>query len=401
VKFTASVSGYVTGIRFFKGTNNTGTHLGHLWNSTGTPLASATFSGETGFGWQQVNFSTPIAIAANTVYVASYFSPTGDFSVDRSYFATAGVNNPPVQALVDGGLGGADGVYAYGSTSQFPTSSYQSSNYWVDVVFNTTAQGAPLAVTTTSLPGGTQGSAYSQTVTAGGGTSPYTWSLASGSTLPAGLTISSNGTISGTPSATGTTSFTVQVTDSSSPVQTAQATLSITITSAAPPPGCPCTIWPSTAAPGGTVDVNQTQSVELGVKFTATSNGHITGIRFYKGINNTGVHVANLWTSSGTLLATATFTGETGFGWQQVNFSSPVAITANTVYVASYFSPTGDFSVDRSYFATAGVNNPPLQALVNGGPAGTNGVYAYGSTSQFPSSSYQSSNYWVDVVFNQ
>jgi hypothetical protein len=101
------------------------------------------------------------------------------------------------------------------------------------------------------------------------------------------------------------------------------------------------------------------------------------------------------------LLATATFTGETGFGWQQVNFASPVAITANIVYVASYFSPTGDFSVDRSYFATAGVNNPPLQALVDGGLGGANGVYTYGSKSQFPSSSFQSSNYWVDVVFNQ
>jgi hypothetical protein len=400
VKFTSSAPGYVTGVRFFKGVNNTGTHLGHLWSNTGTVLATATFTGETGFGWQQVNFSSPIAIAANTVYVASYFSPTGDFSVDRSYFGT-GVNNPPLQALVDGGLGGANAVYAYGSTSQFPVNSFQSSNYWVDVVFNTTAQGAPLAVTTTSLPGGTQGTAYSQTLTAGGGTSPYTWSLASGSTLPAGLALSSNGIISGTPSATGTTSFTVKVTDSSSPVQTAQATLSITITSSVPPPGCPCTIWPSTAAPAGIVDINQTQPVELGVKFTATSSGHITGIRFYKGINNTGVHVANLWTSTGTLLATATFTGETGFGWQQVNFSSPVAIMANTVYVASYFSPTGDFSVDRNYFATSGVSNPPLQALANGGSAGTNAVYAYGSTSQFPVNSYQSSNYWVDVVFNQ
>jgi len=399
VKFTANTSGYVTGVRFFKGVNNTGTHLGHLWSNTGTLLATATFTGETAFGWQQVNFSSPIAINANTVYVASYFTPTGDFPVDRSYFLSAGVNNPPLQALVDGGMGGSDGVYAYGSTGQFPVNSYQSSNYWVDVVFNTTAAGAPLSITTASLPGGTQGTAYNQTITAGGGTTPYSWILASGSSLPAGLTLSTGGVISGTPTATGTTSFTVKVTDSSSPVQTAQATLSITIATSAPPPGCPCTIWPSTAAPAGTADTNQTQPVELGVKFTANSNGYITGVRFYKGVNNTGTHLGHLWSNTGTLLATATFTGETALGWQQVNFSSPIAINANTVYVASYFSPTGDFPVDRNYFATA-LNNPPLQALVNGGAGGTNGVYAYGSTSQFPTSSYQSSNYWVDVVFN-
>ena len=89
--------------------------------------------------------------------------------------------------------------------------------------------------------------------------------------------------------------------------------------------------------------MNQSLPAELGVKFTSSSSGFITGIRFYKGVNNTGTHVGNLWSSTGTLLASATFTGESGSGWQQVNFSSPVAITANTVYVASYFSPTGDF----------------------------------------------------------
>ena len=288
----------------------------------------------------------------------------------------------------------------YGSTSQFPTNSYLSSNYWVDVVYNSTAAGAPLTVATTSpLPGGTQGAAYNQTLTAGGGTPPYSWTLVSGSSLPAGLTLSAGGVISGTPTGTGTTNFTVQVRDSSSTVQTAQATLSITITTAAPPPTCPCTIWPNTATPG-TTDTGTGPSLELGVRFTANSNGFITGIRFYKGVNNTGTHIGSLWSSTGSLLARATFTGETGSGWQQVNFSSPVAITANTVYVASYFNPTGDFPVDRSYFATTGVNNPPLQALMDGGAGAGDGLYMYGSTSQFPTvNSYLSSNYWVDVVF--
>jgi hypothetical protein len=159
---------------------------------------------------------------------------------------------------------------------------------------------------------------------------------------------------------------------------------------------CPCTIWPSTATPQ-TKDTNEIQPVELGVKFTSSSSGFITGIRFYKGANNSGTHVGNLWSSSGTLLARATFTGETASGWQQVNFSSPVAITANTVYVASYFTPTGDFAVDRNYFS-AGVNNPPLQALPNGTSA--NGVFKYGSSSAFPVNTYQASNYWVDIVLN-
>ena len=153
VRFKSSASGQITGIRFYKGANNTGTHTGHLWSNTGTLLASATFTGETATGWQQVNFSTPVAITANTVYVASYFSPTGDFAVDRSYFATAGVSNPPLSAPMDGGTGAANGIYVYSSTSQFPTTSYQSSNYWVDVVFSPPSSGQTTIWPSTAAPG--------------------------------------------------------------------------------------------------------------------------------------------------------------------------------------------------------------------------------------------------------
>ena len=61
--------------------------------------------------------------------------------------------------------------------------------------------------------------------------------------------------------------------------------------------------------------------------------------------------------STGTLLASATFTNETASGWQTVNFASPVAITANTTYVASYHS-SGYYSANANYFAAADVNAP-------------------------------------------
>ena len=87
--------------------------------------------------------------------------------------------------------------------------------------------------------------------------------------------------------------------------------------------------------------------VELGVKFRADVSGFITGVRFYKGAGNTGTHIGSLWTSGGTLLAQATFSNETASGWQQVNFGAPVAVTANTVYVASYFAPNGGYAARR------------------------------------------------------
>ena len=93
--------------------------------------------------------------------------------------------------------------------------------------------------------------------------------------------------------------------------------------------GSDFTIWGAGTVPG-TVDSGPDSAVELGVKFRSDTAGYITGIRFYKASTNTGTHVGNLWTSTGTLLATATFTNETASGWQQVNFATPVAITANT-----------------------------------------------------------------------
>src|SRR6185369_7896311 len=96
-------------------------------------------------------------------------------------------------------------------------------------------------------------------------------------------------------------------------------------------PSCPCSLWAPSATPQ-TLAQQDASAYELGVRFKSDLAGLITGIRFYKGSGNTGTHVGHLWTSTGTLLASATFTGETATGWQQVLFSAPVAITANTTY---------------------------------------------------------------------
>jgi hypothetical protein len=315
VKFQPDRNGFITGVRYYKSSSNTGTHVGNLWSSTGTLLASATFTGESGSGWQQVNFSSPVAVTANTTYVASYHTNTGFYAADQNSFAT-NIGNPPVRALASAGNGG-NGVYIYGSGSAFPTNSWNSTNYWVDVVFNTTAQLPTATPTPTAAPTST-------------------------------------------------------------------------------PMTCPCTVFPSNSVPSVVANPD-TSAVELGMKFTPDVNGHVTGARFYKSSTNTGTHTARLWTSTGTLLATATFSGETASGWQQVSFPSPVAVTAGTTYVVSYHTNTGNYSSDQGYF-----NNPadrsPLHAPASASSGG-NGVYMYGATSAFPTNTYSATNYWVDVVF--
>jgi hypothetical protein len=133
-KFRSDVGGQVTGVRFYKGSGNTGAHVGHLWSATGTNLGTVTFTGESASGWQTATFATPVTISANTTYVVSYYAPAGRYSTDAGYFATSGVDNGSLHALRDG-VDGVNGVYRYGSGGGFPSASWQSSNYWVDVLF--------------------------------------------------------------------------------------------------------------------------------------------------------------------------------------------------------------------------------------------------------------------------
>lgn len=129
-KFRSQYAGSVTGIRFYKGPQNIGTHTGSLWTSTGARLANVTFSNETSIGWQTATFASPIEIAANTTYIVSYYAPKGYYSANNNYFTTA-YKNGPLTAPRNAG------VYQYGSSSVFPRQVYQASNYWVDVVFTT------------------------------------------------------------------------------------------------------------------------------------------------------------------------------------------------------------------------------------------------------------------------
>ena len=143
---------------------------------------------------------------------------------------------------------------------------------------------------------------------------------------------------------------------------------------------------------------SETASVELGVKVVPARSGSITAIRFYKSSANTGTHVVRLWTSTGTQLATATAAAATASGWQTVPLPSPVPVNAGTTYVASYRAPNGRYSIDEGGFSSARTAGP-LTAPASGSSGG-NGVYTYGAAGSFPTSTYNASNYWVDVVFS-
>ncbi len=156
------------------------------------------------------------------------------------------------------------------------------------------------------------------------------------------------------------------------------------------------TIFQATDAPTAPA-VDDGMPIELGVKFRSAQNGHVNGIRFYKGAAKGGKYLVHLWSATGSKLGEAAFTGDSAIGWKEVLFEKPVEIKASTTYIAAYFSGPGDYASTNPYF-TKGVVNGPLRALANGDD-GPNGVYKYADAPAFPEDNYGSNNYWVDVLF--
>ena len=159
------------------------------------------------------------------------------------------------------------------------------------------------------------------------------------------------------------------------------------------PGECPCSMWPLTATPA-VPSQTDSSAVELGMRFRSDQDGLITGVRFYKGAANTGVHVVKLWSNNGTPLATATFEFESATGWQEVAFPTPVRSrpTRHT------WRRTSRRTVDTRY--AGGLhqpsNSPPLHALRDG----FDGRSVSTATARADFRRRRSaSNYWVDVVF--
>ena len=159
---------------------------------------------------------------------------------------------------------------------------------------------APLTITTASLPNGLVGTAYSQGLNAIGGTSPYIWTVSTGQ-LPAGLSLAPDGTLSGTPTAAGSYTFTLQVTDSVTPAQTAtqQFTVSVvsalSITTTSLPPvyvGQPLSV-PLTALGGSTPYIWTLATGQLPNGATLTADGTLSGVPTEAGSFTFTVQVAD------------------------------------------------------------------------------------------------------------
>jgi Domain of unknown function (DUF4082) len=134
LKFYSTQAGTIEGIRFYRGYADSAGYTASLYTSSGgSMLGQAIINGDvcTIPCWEQAYFSSPIPIAANTTYVATYYASDGRYADDQATL-TNGVTNGPLVAPASSAVGG-NGLYIAGN--KFPTKTLDASNYYVDVMF--------------------------------------------------------------------------------------------------------------------------------------------------------------------------------------------------------------------------------------------------------------------------
>jgi hypothetical protein len=236
---------------------------------------------------------------------------------------------------------------------------------------------AQLAITTTALPEATQATAYSTTLDAGGGTTPYTWSVSSGS-LPAGLTLDpDSGELYGTPTGSGSFTFTVEVTDSSTPTpQTASQELTLTVSPAALPPQAISFTPPASGTYGGTATLSATGGGSGNpVVFTVDSSSG-SGVCAVSGTNGTTVK----YTGVGSCVIDANQAGNGSYSAApQVQGTIPVGKASQAI---SFTPPaSGAYGGTATLSATGGGSGNPVVFSVDASSghgvcavSGTNGA---------------------------
>ena len=237
----------------------------------------------------QESAAVPVTIAANSAPAASLAVstpttlPNGAVNTPYTFNLTAsggvspytwsvtsgqlpqGLNLDPATGIISG-TPGSSGNYSVSLTATDSSSPAQSATVYTvafAIVGATVAPSSPLVISTSGLPQGEVSEAYTVSLTAAGGTPPYTWSVPTGQ-LPPGLTLaSSTGILSGTPASGGSYSLSLTATDSSSPAQTAtlnEVPLAITIASAALKPSSSLEIS-TTTLPQGAVNAGYAASL--------------------------------------------------------------------------------------------------------------------------------------------
>lgn len=416
VKIIPDQDGYISGVRFYKQGSMSGLHTGRLWEADGTPLATMNYT-ETASGWQEATFSSPVFVTEGTTYVASTTMNDGRYIATSNYF-TSDIINGPLKAPSSASSGG-NGVFA-GNGGDFPTSSFNAANYWIDVVFFATAQPEVTATTPTAgaaneQPGTTVSATFSTSMNAATITSDN-FSVKDPSGDPVAGVLTYNGAsktasfVADEGFATDT-EYTVLLKGGSGNVLKNNAGLPLasdytwSFTTAATNE-CPCSLKDK-VNPTNVLTASEAAPVELGVKIKPSSNGYITSLRYFKPIlSNDTTNAARIWSSTGASLASATFDNQSDYGWQEAKLATPLRVYKNQLYIISYTASSTYVSSNGALtgqniangYLTAFANDSSENAATSSG--NRNGVFNINGGNYPGTGSTTGNYYWIDAVFS-
>jgi Domain of unknown function (DUF4082) len=407
VKFKVNGAPYVQGVKFYKGSGNTGTHIAHLYDvTTSTDLASEEYTSETSSGWQSVDFDSSVAVNSAHDYTVWVSMPNGNYAVDGGPGGSNtfddhgqfGANDDVV--YLPGG--NSTGTWEYTSDDTTVPTHSTGNNYWVSpVVGDVITPTNPSSLSGTAATAGhtiswSTAGRDTNAATSSGNIVKYKVQRSQGEIFNYVGDFPGDSTSLIDPTAAGDGWFyQVKVVDACGNTSAYSGGTSGGSESV------PSQSHVFSSNPS-TTDTGQTDPVTVGTRWNTATAGNVWGVRYYRASNTvptSGNFKVGLWDNDGTLLASRDVpAGNNQSGWVDVRFSSPVSVDANNDYVVGYYTPNGQ-EVYTGSRITSDVTNGDLTAP--GDSMGTpNGVYSTNSSFAFPNTRSNDANwYGVDVDF--
>lgn len=319
-------------------------------------------------GTTTATFTVTLSAASGQTVSVNYASADGTATAGSDYVARSGT-----LTFAPGTTAQGVAITVNGDTAVEPNETFSVALSGVSNASIARATGtgtiinddAVVTVGPASLPSATAGSAYSQNLSASGGTAPYTFTVTAGA-LPAGLTLSPAGVLSGTPTATGSFNFTASATDSGNPTTGSRA-YALVVAGAN-------VILPATTLPAGTAGQAYSSAITPAAGGIAPYTYAVTAGALPAGItlNSATGAVTGTPTSAGNFAFSVTATDSTSGTASQATQSYAVTIAAPTIVVAPSALPTATRGTAYSQTLSASGGTAPYTYTLSAGslPAG-------------------------------
>ncbi|MEC3887615.1 putative Ig domain-containing protein [Xanthomonas campestris] len=319
-------------------------------------------------GTTTATFTVTLSAASGQTVSVNYASADGTATAGSDYVARSGT-----LTFAPGTTAQGVAITVNGDTAVEPNETFSVALSGVSNASIARATGtgtiinddAVVTVGPASLPSATAGSAYSQNLSASGGTAPYSFAVTAGA-LPAGLTLSPAGVLSGTPTATGSFNFTASATDSGNPTTGSRA-YALVVAGAN-------VILPATTLPAGTAGQAYSSAITPAAGGIAPYTYAVTAGALPAGItlNSATGAVTGTPTSAGNFAFSVTATDSTSGTASQATQSYAVTIAAPTIVVAPSALPTATRGTAYSQTLTASGGTAPYTYTLSAGslPAG-------------------------------